>query len=1293
MLYFNGTYLYVQGATTNSTYSNITTAEVDAGTSTAGRTISGQMSAYILGKAAPLVHTHATSDVTGLDTALAGKVAATTTVNGQALSANVTLTQDNVGDGTTHKQYSQTEKTKLAGIATGATANSSDATLLARANHTGTQAISTLATTGTASASTWLRGDGSWASLPAGTTVDELTDLDTTVTGAQLDALKTKVDGVEAGATANSSDATLLARANHTGTQAISTITDLQTTLDAKQPLDADLTTLAGLTATTNNVIQSVSGAWASRTPAQLKATLSLVKADVGLGNVDNTADSAKSVASAATLTTARTINGVSFNGSANITINAVDSTAREPAITAGTTAQYWRGDKSWQTLNQDVVPDGTTNKAYTATEKTKLAGIATGATANSSDATLLNRANHTGSQAISTVTSLQTTLDAKQPLDATLTALAGVTTAANKLIYASGVDTFLTTDLTAAARNLLDDADAAAMRTTLGLGTAATTASTAYATAAQGALAASAVQPSLTTTAGLGFVVDEDDMVSDSPTKVPTQQSVKAYLDAFASFASGAIGSVQDNVDLKADKTITVTAGTGLTGGGDLSASRTLSANFGTAAGTICQGNDARLSDARTPTTHAHTAADLSGVVKTADTATTGYGFVVDEDNMASNSATKVPTQQSVKAYVDAKPGLNLAPTATQTGDYTALANDMVMVDAAAAAVITLPNIPADGALVGVFLVGATSANVTLAAGGSGQLMYASSDITSYALRSDGASVDLSVWRYNASGNYWHPMVLSADPSSTDIVDSTDVGRALITVSSAAEALDLLGGVSEADFEQLFSVDWQQPLLDATTAVQTQAFTSATSGALPTFTITVADGACVVVPVFGYRTQSEEITLSVTCDGVAMTKVNPVPAMGNNVDVDAANASFLQYFILEDVIGGDNDIVVSWSAPAAVTPTISALANSWTGVDSWAGYSADGGTESGTTMSQTVVSATGRIVLQAFAHEPLSGGTTVSAYNQTKIADLSGGTFGQAVFGWAPGAAVVNFTATRNSSVDYSKSAFQLVGVVSRESVVLMVDDTSAFGRQLIDAADAAAARTLLGLDSTYSAGGTDVAVADGGTGRSSHTAYALIAGGITTTGAQQSLATGTSGQVLKSGGASALPTWATLAKADVGLGSVDNTADTAKNVLSATKLTTARTINGVSFDGTANITVADSTKTPTTRTITAGTGLTGGGDLSADRSLAVSFGIAAGTVCQGNDSRLSDARTPTDSSVTNAKVAAGAAIALSKLATGYVQGADNSGPRTLTVWVGSEAQYAAIGTKDANTIYARYP
>lgn len=59
---------------------------------------------------------------------------------------------------------------------------------------------------------------------------------------------------------------------------------------------------------------------------------------------------------------------------------------------------------------------------------------------------------------------------------------------------------------------------------------------------------------------------------------------------------------------------TITAAAGGGLTGGGDLSANRTLSADFGSAAGKICQGNDARLSDARTPTAHASSHASGGG-------------------------------------------------------------------------------------------------------------------------------------------------------------------------------------------------------------------------------------------------------------------------------------------------------------------------------------------------------------------------------------------------------------------------------------------------------------------------------------------------------------------------------------------------------------------------------------------------------------------------------------------------------------------------------------------------------
>lgn len=89
-------------------------------------------------------HTHTIGNITSLQSSLDAKVPTSRTINSKPLSSNVTLTPDDFTDGTTNKVYSATEKTKLSGIATGATANDTDANLKNRANHTGSQAKSTI---------------------------------------------------------------------------------------------------------------------------------------------------------------------------------------------------------------------------------------------------------------------------------------------------------------------------------------------------------------------------------------------------------------------------------------------------------------------------------------------------------------------------------------------------------------------------------------------------------------------------------------------------------------------------------------------------------------------------------------------------------------------------------------------------------------------------------------------------------------------------------------------------------------------------------------------------------------------------------------------------------------------------------------------------------------------------------------------------------------------------------------------------------------------------------------------
>ena len=225
--------------------------------------------------------------------------------------------------------------------------------------------------------------------------------------------------------------------------------------------------------------------------------------------------------------------------------------------------------------------------------------------------------------------------------------------------------------------------------------------------------------------------IIDEDGMGSDSATQVPTQQSVKAYVDAQVAtkdntdeITEGSTNQYFTNARARAaisatgslaydsgtgvmsftmnDETVQDIVGAMITGNTETGIAVTYDdadgtldfvvasqtdENFTTAdhskldgieANATADQSDAEIraaveaaTDSNVFTDADHSKLDAieatadvtdatnvaaAGAVMESDSTTAAMSFVIDEDNMASNSATKVPTQQSVKAYTDAR-------------------------------------------------------------------------------------------------------------------------------------------------------------------------------------------------------------------------------------------------------------------------------------------------------------------------------------------------------------------------------------------------------------------------------------------------------------------------------------------------------------------------------------------------------------------------------------------------------------------------------------------------------------
>lgn len=355
---------------TNTTYALLTKAVAEVGTATTANTISAQVL-----KDAIKFHAPPVTDITGnAGTATKLAIARTITLSGAATGTATSFD----GSANISIEVTSLDAAKLSGTASiPTTGNAGTATKLqtprtvggvsfdgtTNINLPGVNAAGNQNTSGNAATATKL-ANARTISLTGGVTGSVSFD------GSANASIATTVTGL---GVANGI-ATLDSSGQVQSTQLPSYVDDV---LEYANVAAFPTTGVAGkiYVETTGNTTYRWSGtAYVKITSGEVSSVagktgvVTLTKSDVGLSNVDNTSDSTKNVASAAKLTTARTINGVAFDGTQNISLPVPEAYSLPTAsasvlggIKVGTGLSISNSILSVGTLNQDTTGNATT--------------------------------------------------------------------------------------------------------------------------------------------------------------------------------------------------------------------------------------------------------------------------------------------------------------------------------------------------------------------------------------------------------------------------------------------------------------------------------------------------------------------------------------------------------------------------------------------------------------------------------------------------------------------------------------------------------------------------------------------------------------------------------------------------------------------------------------------------------------------------------------------------------------------------------------------------------------------